>query len=287
LSFECGYGSSAIRERIYCNTEDAKNSMNGVLIYTASGDSEGSMGGLVRQGIPGNLEDIVSAALNSAEWCSSDPVCMQSHGQGPDSCNLAACHSCALLPETCCEEGNRLLDRALLIGTLNQRNLGYFSGLLSNTEVISPRDTNQLDLTDSHEECMKNIEKHFKVSFQKTGTCQYASNDNHYRVVCLFSKKYLNKNYIRYWYSFRLNQKAFLDEFEGSYIAFGYGSPNKIVLLHKTEFYPLLEHMRTTGSGKNLYWHVELFDKDEKLLMVSQQSEKGRDVTKYSISKSG
>ena len=30
-------------------------------------------------------------------------------GQGPDSCNLAACHSCALLPETSCEEFNRFL----------------------------------------------------------------------------------------------------------------------------------------------------------------------------------
>ena len=30
--------------------------------------------------------------------------------------NLAACHSCLLLPETCCEEGNRYLDRSMLVG---------------------------------------------------------------------------------------------------------------------------------------------------------------------------
>lgn len=286
LSFECGYGSSAIRERIYCNTENAQNSMNGVLIYTASGDSEGSMGGLVRQGIPGNLEGIISTALNSAEWCSSDPVCMQSHGQGPDSCNLAACHSCALLSETCCEEGNRLLDRALIVGTLNQRDLGYFSGLLGNINKISLRDTDQLDFTDSHEKCMEGIEKHFKVSFEKVGNCEYTSNDNQYRVICLFSKKYLNKNYTRYWYSFRPNQKTFLDESEESYIAFGCGSPNRIVLMNKTEFYPLLERMRTTGSDKNLYWHVELFDKDERIFIISRQPEKGKDITEYLISNS-
>ena len=128
LSFECGYGSSAIRERIYCNTEDPDLSMNGILVYTASGDSEGSLGGLVRQGNPGNLESIVVSSLHSAQWCSSDPVCMQSRGQGPDSCNLAACHSCALLPETCCEEGNRLLDRALIVGTLERPEIGYFAG---------------------------------------------------------------------------------------------------------------------------------------------------------------
>ena len=269
LSFECGYGSSAIRERIYCNTEDPHTPMNGVLIYTASGDSEGSMGGLVRQGMPGNLEGIISAALNSAEWCSSDPVCMQSHGQGPDNCNLAACHSCALLPETCCEEGNRLLDRALIGGTIEQRSLGYFSSLLDSAGRISLQDTNQLEFLDYHEKCMESVAKYLKVSFEKVGNSQYISSDDKYRVICLFSKEYSHKNYTRYWYSFRTNQKAFLDKAENSYIALGFGSPDRIVLISKTELYSLLERMRTTGFDRNLYWHVELFDRDEKLLIVS------------------
>ena len=128
FSYECGYGSSAIRERIYCDLNSPDEPMNGVLIYTASGDSEGSLGGLVRQGMPGYLEDIVLSALHAAKWCSSDPVCMDSKGQGPDSCNLAACHGCALLPETSCEEGNRLLDRAMLTGTPECPDAGYFFG---------------------------------------------------------------------------------------------------------------------------------------------------------------
>ncbi len=78
--------------------------MSGVLIYTASGDSEGSLGGLVRQGKQGNLETIVYNAIENARRCSSDPICIDSSGQGPNSCNLAACHNCALLRETCCEE---------------------------------------------------------------------------------------------------------------------------------------------------------------------------------------
>lgn len=127
FSYECGYGSSALRERIYCNLESESDIMNGVLIYTASGDSEGSLGGLVRQGKPGNLESIVFNAIENARWCSSDPICIDTKGQGPDSCNLAACHNCALLPETCCEESNMLLDRATLIGTLENPEIGYFN----------------------------------------------------------------------------------------------------------------------------------------------------------------
>ncbi len=126
LSYECGYGSSSLRERIYCNHENINNRMNGVLIYTSSGDSEGSMGGVVASGRIGNLERIVHEALEKAQWCSYDPVCMDSEGQGTDSCNLAACYACALLPETSCEEMNRLLDRGVLVGTHDEPNEGYF-----------------------------------------------------------------------------------------------------------------------------------------------------------------
>lgn len=128
FSYECGYGSSSLRERIYCDLEFQSETMHGVLIYTASGDSEGSLGGLVRQGQPGNLESIIYNAIENARWCSGDPVCIDSRGQGPNSCNLAACHNCALLPETCCEESNALLDRALVIGTLDDPGIGYFNG---------------------------------------------------------------------------------------------------------------------------------------------------------------
>lgn len=126
LVYDCGYGSASLRERIY-STDDGANSMSGVLIYTAAGDSEGTMGGLVRMGQPGYLETVVSKAIEKARWCSSDPVCIESRGQGPDNCNLAACHSCALLPETSCEEQNRLLDRGVIGGTIEYPNAGYFS----------------------------------------------------------------------------------------------------------------------------------------------------------------
>lgn len=116
LSYECGYGSSSIRERIYCECNHPDMPMSGILLYTASGDSEGSLGGLVRQGEPGRFEDILLKALQNSLWCSSDPVCMQSHGQGPDALNLAACHNCSLLPETSCEERNMLLDRRMVTG---------------------------------------------------------------------------------------------------------------------------------------------------------------------------
>lgn len=125
LAFECGYDSSSLRERLYVSGDDKQN-MNGLLIYTASGDSEGTLGGLVRQGEPGRLDETVKASLINAEICSSDPLCIESEGQGTFGLNLSACHACALLPETSCEEGNKLLDRGLVIGTPTNQSLGFF-----------------------------------------------------------------------------------------------------------------------------------------------------------------
>jgi hypothetical protein len=130
LSFDCGYGSAALRERLYCEATPEAEPMQGFLIYTASGDAEGTLGGLVRQGEPGRLEPILVEAIRSASWCSSDPVCIESPGQGTENSNMAACHGCALISETSCEEGNRLLDRAVVVGTIRDRGLGFFSQLL-------------------------------------------------------------------------------------------------------------------------------------------------------------
>jgi hypothetical protein len=101
--------------------------MSGFLIYTATSDSAGSLGGIVAQVESGTLATSVHRAIDRASWCSADPLCIESDTSGVDNLNRAACHSCVLLPETSCEEFNTLLDRALLIGTQEEPALGFFS----------------------------------------------------------------------------------------------------------------------------------------------------------------
>ena len=130
LSFACGYSVASLSERIYCaDAQDAE--MYGIFIYTASGDAEGTLGGLVRQGRADTFPQILRSAVAHARTCSNDPVCIMSHGQGRDSLNLAACHSCALLPETCCEHNNILLDRGMIVGTYDHPELGFWKDLCS------------------------------------------------------------------------------------------------------------------------------------------------------------
>jgi hypothetical protein len=128
LSFECGYNIASLRERIYYKPQvDDEMGMAGILLYTANGDSEGTLGGLIRQGREDCFPRIFKAAVEKAKLCSNDPVCITSKGQGRESLNLAACHSCALIPETSCELFNSVLDRALIVGTFEEPDAGYYS----------------------------------------------------------------------------------------------------------------------------------------------------------------
>lgn len=118
LSFECGYDTASLRERIYCVAADAQGhgGRAGILIYTASSDSEGSLGGLARQALPDRFSNTFVTALKRASWCSSDPVCAETESQGLGGLNRAACHACMLVTETSCTCFNTMLDRSLLIG---------------------------------------------------------------------------------------------------------------------------------------------------------------------------
>jgi hypothetical protein len=115
LAFDSGYSSASLQERIYANS-DRPDRTAGILIYTAAGDAQGTLGGLVRLGSPEKLIPLLVAALDEADVCSNDPVCIESDRQGSSSLNLSACHGCALVSETSCESGNRLLDRQLVLG---------------------------------------------------------------------------------------------------------------------------------------------------------------------------
>ena len=133
LTFDCGYSTTALKERLYVS-DDPTNSMAGILIYTASGDADGTMGGLVRMGTPTYWEQVFRRAIEEAMWCSADPVCMEmaeQGGQGPNTCNLAACHSCCLLPETSCEQFNAFLDRGVVVGSMTNPHLGFFQELIT------------------------------------------------------------------------------------------------------------------------------------------------------------
>ena len=126
LAAHSGYSTTSLKERLYVDS-----SMHGVFIYTASGDSEGSLGGLTALTQPDVLYPIVLRAIERMQHCSSDPNCSDGKFQFNLSANAAACHSCSHVSETSCEWGNQLLDRRLLLNITPDVQVGFFEGLLT------------------------------------------------------------------------------------------------------------------------------------------------------------
>lgn len=124
MSMSSGYSSSAIRERIYFS-----DTMSGVLLYTGSSDKEGSLGGLVELGYIDTMMDIMKDAFQEALLCTNDPECMNNMPAGNNS-NGAACHSCCMIAETACENGNRMLDRGLVVPITGRENQSFFKELV-------------------------------------------------------------------------------------------------------------------------------------------------------------
>ena len=129
ISNICGYSAASIKEKIYSETDKSTGEikMCGVLVYVSSSDSDSSLGGLISVATNEEmLEKIIDSMLERANWCSGDPLCISSTKQGYKNLNYAACHDCALLPETSCERFNCFLDRAAIVGLPDNPNLGFF-----------------------------------------------------------------------------------------------------------------------------------------------------------------
>jgi hypothetical protein len=123
VSLECGYSSSAIRERVY-----AGDSGYGILLYTGSPDSEGTLGGLVEIGR--KIDQHLRYAIELGRLCSNDPVCAQHSAKQPLEERFllgAACHGCLLISETSCERFNQYLDRSLVVATVGAAGAEFFN----------------------------------------------------------------------------------------------------------------------------------------------------------------
>lgn len=134
LAHASGYASASLQERVYANS-DRPDRTAGILIYTAAGDAQGTLGGLVRLGKPDKLVRLLIEALDDGDICSNDPVCIESDGQGASSLNLSACHGCSLVSETSCETANRFLDRQLVLG--GGETPGLLEGLLGEVRKVA------------------------------------------------------------------------------------------------------------------------------------------------------
>jgi len=128
VALECGYPLSSLRERIYA--PDGKGAMEdryGILVFTASSGSEGTLGGLVHAAR--DIGKHLLRGIHLGTLCSNDPVCSSSRGVrhgAIDRIAGSACHGCLFIAETSCERFNQFLDRTLVVPTIDRRGCEFF-----------------------------------------------------------------------------------------------------------------------------------------------------------------
>jgi hypothetical protein len=96
MAWECAYGSSSIRERIYAYSEIGCD----ILLVTNSSGSEGTLGGLVGAGK--RIVAYLEKAFERGQLCSNDPFCSEHDPIHPFAIRAthgAPCHGCELIAE--------------------------------------------------------------------------------------------------------------------------------------------------------------------------------------------
>jgi hypothetical protein len=123
IALECGYPAASIKERIYNDSDIGY----GIMLYTASSDSHGTLGGLASTAR--SIDLYLAKALELGARCSNDPICGLHQPDDPHDkrhFHGAACHGCVYLSETSCESMNDFLDRNLVVRTIASNRRHFF-----------------------------------------------------------------------------------------------------------------------------------------------------------------
>jgi hypothetical protein len=134
-----------------------------------------------------------------------------------------------------------------------------------------------------HEDCIRRISAHLNKVFNKKRRSLYSTPEGDTRLVCLVSKAYIKGKKVGYWYGFDPSHKNFLLEGKDSFVAFGCGSAEKIIIMPANVFIPLLDNMNITESVKHTHWHVKINEKKSQLLLEQPLGKESIEITEYVI----
>jgi len=127
-------------------------------------------------------------------------------------------------------------------------------------EVDADRKEKKFTPVAFHGEMIRRLQATLKVELRKETRSLYAAADKSLSVRALVSKAHLAGANSYYWYAFHPYYREALGEYGKSYIAFGCGSADKILLFDLSEFVKWLPKMNTTETEDRTYWHVHFVE---------------------------
>lgn len=135
-----------------------------------------------------------------------------------------------------------------------------------------------------HKKCVDRIEKHLEISLIKQTRAQYSSSDGLLSIICAVSKEYTRTAGRGYRFFFHLHQKKILESTEKSFIAFGCGSEELILMIPAEDFFQWLNGLNMTTKGDRIFWHVQISYNDDNVTLICKTGYDSIDLTKYVLS---
>jgi hypothetical protein len=132
-----------------------------------------------------------------------------------------------------------------------------------------------------HDACVARIQELFTKTLIKRSRATFSSADGSLALICAVSKEHDNRGQSSYWFAFHPHQKEFLESAQDSYVAFGCGSEDNILLIPFTDFAPWLEGMNITRREERFYWHVSIFQENETFVLHRKREQPRVDLTPY------
>jgi hypothetical protein len=133
-----------------------------------------------------------------------------------------------------------------------------------------------------HDACIRRIEKVLDTTLLKRSRATFAAADRDLRLICAISREHVRGG-TSYWFAFHPHQAEYLTKSRDSYVAFGCGSEQQLLLIRYSEFEPWLQGMNETTTRRGTYKHVSIYRMNNRFELVRRQGWPRIELTSYLV----
>jgi hypothetical protein len=136
-----------------------------------------------------------------------------------------------------------------------------------------------------HEACVARIQSALRVPLVRESRATFATPDRSVAVVCIVSKEHDRTGTPGYWFAFHPHQKTSLESSQSAYVAFGCGSPDRLLLIPFEQFSRWLDGMNITERPDRMYWHVKIGRDGDRFILGRRTGAPRVDLTQYLVAR--
>lgn len=134
-----------------------------------------------------------------------------------------------------------------------------------------------------HDACVRRLEKVLGTPLVKQSRATFNAPDQPIRVICAVSREHIRSGVPSYWFAFHPHQAEYLAATKQSYVAFGCGSEERLLLIPYADFLVWVEGMNETTNDERSYKHVSISRTAEHFELVRRQGWPRIDLTSYLV----